>query len=105
MPLLLTAITVALPGQFSNTHYRAGMARSVQVMVAHQILEESLKVLHVKLCHQQPSAGGYLLVDISQKGALSKANYKAPHPRRRYLLTNCTIAVSLGKKSTDLALR
>jgi hypothetical protein len=98
MPLLLTAITVALPGQFSNTHDGAGMARSVQVMVAYQ-------VFHVKLCHQQPSAGGYLLVDISQKGALSKADYKAPHPRRRYLLTNCTIAVSLGKKSTNLAFR
>jgi hypothetical protein len=32
MPLLRTAITVALPGQFSTTHSGAGMPRSVQVM-------------------------------------------------------------------------
>jgi hypothetical protein len=67
MPLLLTAITVALPGQFSNTHYGAGMARSVQVMVAHPVLEEGLKVLNVKLCHQQPSAGGYLTERCTQQ--------------------------------------
>jgi hypothetical protein len=32
MPLLRTAITVALPGQFSTTHSGAGMPRSVQVI-------------------------------------------------------------------------
>jgi hypothetical protein len=32
LPLLRTAITVALPGQFSTTHSGAGIPRSVQVM-------------------------------------------------------------------------
>jgi hypothetical protein len=32
LPLPRTAITVALPGQFSTTHSGAGIALSVQVM-------------------------------------------------------------------------